>query len=92
VLFVGLFADTYPLLLIGEFFLGLGGTAFAVGVPLVNAWYHRRPWPGVGDLRDGHGRRRVSAFTTVQLATRYGRVPVRTGGNRARGLRRSRRS
>src|SRR4051795_1761037 len=34
VLFVGLFGDTYPLLLVGGFFLGLGGTTFAVGVPL----------------------------------------------------------
>jgi MFS transporter, NNP family, nitrate/nitrite transporter len=39
VLFVGLFGDSYPMLLLGGFFLGLGGTAFAVGVPLVNAWY-----------------------------------------------------
>src|SRR5918997_940601 len=39
VLFVGLVADSFPLLILGGFFLGLGGTAFAVGVPFVNAWY-----------------------------------------------------
>ena len=35
VLFVGLLGDSYARLLVGGFFLGLGGTAFAVGVPFV---------------------------------------------------------
>ncbi|MCW2716931.1 MAG: NarK/NasA family nitrate transporter [Pseudonocardia sp.] len=39
VLFVGFIADTYPLLIVGGFLLGIGGTAFAVGVPLVSAWF-----------------------------------------------------
>src|SRR4030095_12476002 len=33
------FATAYPALLIGGLFLGLGGAAFAVGVPFVNAWF-----------------------------------------------------
>src|SRR5688500_1577478 len=38
VLFIGFVAiDSYTLLLVGGFFLGIGGTAFAVGVPFVNA-------------------------------------------------------
>ena len=37
VLFVGLVADSFVWLIVGGFFLGLGGTAFAVGVPFVNA-------------------------------------------------------
>ena len=75
VLFVGLFGDTYPLLLIGGFFLGLGGTAFAVGVPLVNAWYPpARRGLALGIFGMGMGGTAVSAFTTVQLATRYGRA------------------
>src|SRR4029453_9943142 len=36
VLFIGLIADTLPLLLLGGLFLGLGGTSFAGGVPPVN--------------------------------------------------------
>jgi NNP family nitrate/nitrite transporter-like MFS transporter len=39
VLFVGLAGDSFPRLLVGGFFLGIGGTAFAVGVPFVNAWF-----------------------------------------------------
>ena len=47
VLFVGLLGDSYVRLLIGGFFLGVGGTAFAVGVPFVNAWSPRpaAAWP-----------------------------------------------
>jgi len=75
VLFVGLFGDSYPLLLIGGFFLGLGGTAFAVGVPLVNAWYPpARRGTALGVFGMGMGGTAVSAFTTVQLATRFGRA------------------
>jgi MFS transporter, NNP family, nitrate/nitrite transporter len=75
VLFVGLFGDSYPLLLVGGFFLGLGGTAFAVGVPLVNAWYPpARRGLALGIFGMGMGGTAVSAFTTVQLATRYGRA------------------
>ena len=75
VLFVGLFGDSYPLLLIGGFFLGLGGTAFAVGVPLVNAWFPpERRGLALGVFGMGMGGTAISAFTTVQLATRYGRA------------------
>ena len=75
VLFVGLFGDTYPLLLVGGFFLGLGGTAFAVGVPLVNAWYPpARRGTALGIFGMGMGGTAVSAFTTVQLASRFGRA------------------
>ncbi|MEU4295669.1 MFS transporter, partial [Kribbella sp. NPDC026596] len=40
ILFIGFFAlDSYGALLVGGFFLGIGGTAFAVGVPFVSAWF-----------------------------------------------------
>lgn len=75
VLFVGLLGDSYPLLLVGGFFLGLGGTAFAVGVPLVNAWYPpARRGTALGVFGMGMGGTAISAFTTVQLATRFGRA------------------
>jgi MFS transporter, NNP family, nitrate/nitrite transporter len=74
VLFVGLFGDSYPPLLLGGFFLGIGGTAFAVGVPLVNAWYPpARRGLALGVFGMGMGGTAVSAFTTVLLASRYGR-------------------
>ncbi|MEJ7706844.1 MAG: MFS transporter [Nocardioidaceae bacterium] len=40
VLFIGYVGqNSYVSLLIGGFFLGIAGTAFAVGVPFVNAWF-----------------------------------------------------
>jgi len=69
VLFVGLKGyDSYPLLLIGGFFLGIGGTAFAVGVPFVNAWFppSRRGF-AVGIFGAGMGGTAISALTTVKL-------------------------
>ncbi|MGZ6784075.1 MAG: MFS transporter [Nocardioidaceae bacterium] len=74
VLFVGLFGDTYARLLIGGFFLGIGGTAFAVGVPFVNAWFPpaRRGF-ALGLFGIGMGGTAISAFTTVRLADAYSR-------------------
>ena len=75
VLFVGLFADTYALLITGGFFLGLAGTAFAVGVPLVNAWFPpQRRGLALGIFGVGMGGTAISAFTTVRLADSYGRA------------------
>src|SRR6266508_2746049 len=40
VLFLAFVAlDSYALILVGGFFLGIAGTSFAVGVPFVNAWF-----------------------------------------------------
>src|SRR6476659_4967861 len=40
VLFLGLFGhSSLTALLVGGFFLGIAGTAFAVGVPFVSAWF-----------------------------------------------------
>ena len=75
VLFVGLLGDSYARLLIGGFFLGIGGTAFAVGVPFVNAWYPpARRGLAIGVFGVGMGGTAVSAFTTVRLADSYGRA------------------
>ncbi|HST65227.1 MAG TPA: MFS transporter [Mycobacteriales bacterium] len=75
VLFVGLVADSYALLLVGGFFLGLGGTTFAVGVPLVNAWFPpQRRGLALGIFGVGMGGTAISAFTTVRLADAYGRA------------------
>lgn len=55
--------------------LGLGGTAFAVGVPFVNAWYPpaRRGF-ALGVFGVGMGGTAVSAFTTVRLTQAQGRA------------------
>ncbi|MEP7765435.1 MFS transporter [Sanguibacter sp. 25GB23B1] len=74
VLFVGLVADSFAALLVGGFFLGLGGTAFAIGVPFVNAWYPpARHGTALGIFGIGMGGTAISAFTTVRLADAGGR-------------------
>lgn len=75
VLFVGLLGDTgLALLLLGGFFLGLGGTAFAVGIPFVNAWFPpARRGLALGLFGVGMGGTAISAFTTVKLADAFGR-------------------
>lgn len=69
VLFIAFAAlSSYTLLLVGGFFLGVAGTAFAVGVPFVNAWFppHQRGL-AVGVFGAGMGGTAISALTTVSL-------------------------
>jgi NNP family nitrate/nitrite transporter-like MFS transporter len=69
VLFLAFFAlDSYQLILVGGFFLGIAGTSFAVGVPFVNAWFppERRGF-AVGLFGAGMGGTAISALTTVKL-------------------------
>jgi NNP family nitrate/nitrite transporter-like MFS transporter len=65
--------DSYALILVGGFFLGIGGTAFAVGVPFVNAWFPpERRGLAVGIFGAGMGGTAISALTTVKLYTNAG--------------------
>lgn len=65
--------DSYLLILVGGFFLGIGGTAFAVGVPFVNAWFPpERRGLAVGVFGAGMGGTAISALTTVKLFTNVG--------------------
>ncbi|MEV6205196.1 MFS transporter [Streptomyces sp. NPDC051771] len=75
VLYLGHLAGTLAQFLAGGFLLGLGGTAFAVGVPFVNAWYPpvRRGF-ALGVFGLGTGGTALSSFTTVQLADAVGRA------------------
>ncbi|MFI8992563.1 nitrate/nitrite transporter [Streptomyces sp. NPDC053542] len=74
VLYVGHLADSLAEVLAGGFFLGLGGTTFAIGVPFVNAWYPpERRGLALGIFGLGTGGTAVAAFTTVQLADAVGR-------------------
>jgi NNP family nitrate/nitrite transporter-like MFS transporter len=60
-------------LLVGGFFLGIGGTAFAVGVPFVNAWFPpERRGLAIGIFGMGMGGTAISALTTVNLVTANG--------------------
>jgi NNP family nitrate/nitrite transporter-like MFS transporter len=74
VLFLAFFAlDSYALILVGGFFLGIGGTAFAVGVPFVNAWFPpERRGLAIGIFGAGMGGTAISALTTVKLFTNVG--------------------
>ncbi|MEV1143096.1 MFS transporter [Micromonospora sp. NPDC049799] len=65
--------SSYPALIVTGFFLGIGGTAFAVGVPLVSGWYPaaRRGF-AIGVFGIGTGGTAIANFTTVRLADVYG--------------------
>ncbi|MEU1571201.1 NarK/NasA family nitrate transporter [Streptomyces collinus] len=69
VLYLGLAGhDSLAALLVGGFFLGIGGTAFAVGVPFVNAWFPpERRGLAIGVFGAGMGGTAISALTTVKL-------------------------
>ncbi|MEV6923644.1 MFS transporter [Dactylosporangium sp. NPDC051485] len=72
-LYLGLLGhDSLPAILVGGFFLGIGGTAFAVGVPFVNAWFppERRGF-AVGVFGMGMGGTAISALTTVKLVNAH---------------------
>ena len=75
ILFIAFVAlDSYNLLLVGGFFLGIAGTAFAVGVPFVNAWFPpERRGLAVGVFGAGMGGTAISALTTVTIYEDLGR-------------------
>lgn len=72
-LFVGFVNNSLAALLIGGFFLGIGGTSFAVGVPMVNSWFppHRRG-TAIGIFGAGMGGTAIAAFTTLRLRDAVG--------------------
>ncbi|MEU6524504.1 NarK/NasA family nitrate transporter [Streptomyces sp. NPDC046924] len=74
VLYLGLAGhSSLTALLVGGFFLGIGGTAFAVGVPFVNAWFPpERRGLAIGVFGAGMGGTAISALTTVSLVDANG--------------------
>ncbi|WP_435837914.1 MFS transporter [Streptomyces chrestomyceticus] len=74
VLYLGLFGHSSLIaLLVGGFFLGIGGTAFAVGVPFVNRWFPpERRGMAIGVFGAGMGGTAISALTTVNLVDAHG--------------------
>ncbi|GAB3159239.1 NarK/NasA family nitrate transporter [Micromonospora sonneratiae] len=67
------YVSSYAALIVTGFFLGIGGTAFAVGVPHVSSWYPpaRRGF-ALGVFGIGMGGTAIANFTTVKLADAYG--------------------
>jgi NNP family nitrate/nitrite transporter-like MFS transporter len=74
VLYLGLAGhSSLGALLAGGFFLGIGGTAFAVGVPFVSAWFPpERRGLAIGVFGMGMGGTAISALTTVKLVDAHG--------------------
>lgn len=74
VLYLGHLANSFAGYLVGGFFLGLAGTTFAIGVPMVNSWYPpARRGLALGIFGAGMGGTAISSFTTVQLSSSVGR-------------------
>ncbi|QWF22462.1 MFS transporter [Nocardioides sp. LMS-CY] len=65
--------DSYGLMLLFGFFLGIGGTTFAVGIPFVNAWFaaDRRGF-ATGVFGAGMGGTALSAFFTPRFVDWFG--------------------
>jgi NNP family nitrate/nitrite transporter-like MFS transporter len=74
VLFIGYVGnDSYVMMLLGGLVLGLGGTTFAIGVPLVNSWFPpAKRGTALGIFGAGMGGTAISAFTTVWLKDTFG--------------------
>lgn len=74
VLYLGLAGhSSLTALLVGGFLLGIGGTAFAVGVPFTSAWFPpERRGLAIGIFGAGMGGTAISALTTVKLVDAYG--------------------
>ena len=84
--------DSYVLLLVFGFFLGIGGTTFAIGIPFAKAWYEpsRRGF-ATGVFGAGMGGTALSAFFTPRFVIWFGYVTGarhhrrRAGADRAAG-------
>jgi len=67
--------DSYALLLVFGFFLGIAGTTFAVGIPFANAWYEKsRRGFATGVFGAGMGGTALSAFFTPRFVSWFGYV------------------
>ena len=68
--------DSYVLLLVFGFFLGIAGTTFAIGIPFAKAWYEpaRRGF-ATGVFGAGMGGTALSAFFTPRFVIWFGCSP-----------------
>lgn len=74
VLVIGFWAQgSLAALLVTGVFLGIAGTAFAVGVPFVNAWFPpEKRGMAIGIFGAGMGGTAISALTTVNIFKAHG--------------------
>ncbi|HEX6364915.1 MAG TPA: MFS transporter, partial [Agromyces sp.] len=69
--------NSFPLLLVAGFLLGIAGTIFAVGIPFSSAWYDaKRRGFANGVFGMGMIGTAVSAFFTPRLAESIGYLPT----------------
>jgi NNP family nitrate/nitrite transporter-like MFS transporter len=65
--------ESYSLLLVAGFFLGLAGTTFAVGIPFLNNWYEPdKRGVATGIFGAGMGGTALSAFFTPRFVEWFG--------------------
>lgn len=65
--------DSYPLLLVFGFLLGIAGTSFAAGIPFVSAWYGpSRRGMATGIFGAGMGGTALSSFFTPRFVSWFG--------------------
>ncbi|MFI6639879.1 nitrate/nitrite transporter [Streptomyces sp. NPDC050504] len=68
--------DSYGLMLAVGFLLGLGGTTFAIGVPLVNSWFPpARRGSAIGVFGMGMGGVALSGYFTPRMAEHGENLP-----------------
>lgn len=68
-------AESFVLLVVFGFFLGIAGTTFAVGIPFLNAWYEKsRRGFATGVFGAGMGGTALSAFFTPRFVDWFGYV------------------
>ncbi|MCF8568722.1 MFS transporter [Gordonia sp. HY002] len=64
---------SYPMMIVIGFFLGIGGTTFAAGIPFVNNWFEpSRRGLATGIFGAGMGGTALSAFFTPRFVTWFG--------------------
>ncbi|MGC5363899.1 MFS transporter [Streptomyces sp. DT24] len=68
--------DSFAAMLVVGFLLGLGGTTFAIGIPLVNSWF-RPAWRGLalGVFGMGMGGVALSGYFTPRIAAHGDDLP-----------------
>jgi NNP family nitrate/nitrite transporter-like MFS transporter len=66
--------ESYPVLLVGGFVLGVSGASFAIGIPFVNAWFppERRGF-ALGVYGVGNVGTAIAGFTSPALAETWSR-------------------
>lgn len=74
---VGAFTTSFPLLLVVAFFLGIGGSIFAVGIPFAASWYEpHRKGLATGIFGMGMIGTAVAAFFNPRMLKAFGYFPT----------------